>query len=105
MNKIKKLLYDFNELVMFKHSIFALPFIFIVMITSSNGWFGWKLFFLGIFATITARNFAMAFNRYIDKNIDSKNPRTINRPSVDGRLSSKFILTFITLKSRFKGLY
>ena len=99
MNNIIKKLNDFNELVMFKHSIFSLPFIFIAMVVSSgqvNGsaWFGMKLFVLGIFAALTARNFAMGFNRYMDRNIDALNPRTINRPNVDGRISASQMLVF-----------
>ena len=99
MNNIIKKLNDFNELVMFKHSIFSLPFIFIAMVVSSgqvNGsaWFGMKLFVLGIFAALTARNFAMGFNRYMDRDIDALNPRTINRPNVDGRISASQMLVF-----------
>jgi 4-hydroxybenzoate polyprenyltransferase len=100
MEKLKKLLNDFNELVMFKHSIFSLPFIFIAMIVSSveiNGsaWFGFKLLVLGILAALTARNFAMGFNRYMDRDIDALNPRTINRPNVDGRISANQMLLFV----------
>jgi 4-hydroxybenzoate polyprenyltransferase len=99
MNKIIKLLNDFNELVMFKHSIFSFPFIFIAMIVASGGWFGWYLLVLGIIATISARNFAMGVNRYLDKNIDALNPRTTNRPSVDGRISTKQMVWFIILNA------
>ncbi len=94
MNKISKLLNDFNELVMFKHSIFSLPFIFISMVVAANGWFGFKLLALGILAAISARNFAMGFNRYMDRDIDALNPRTLNRPNVDGRISAKQMLVF-----------
>lgn len=94
MKKILKLLNDFNELVMFKHSIFSLPFIFIAMIVAADGWFGWKLLLLGTLAALTARNFAMGFNRYLDRDIDALNPRTTNRPSVDGRIDSKQMLLF-----------
>jgi 4-hydroxybenzoate polyprenyltransferase len=92
---MKKILNDFNELVMFKHSIFSLPFIFTAMIVAAGGWFGWKLFFLGLLAALSARNFAMGFNRYLDRDIDAKNPRTASRPSVDGRISLKNQLIFI----------
>ncbi|RXJ91753.1 4-hydroxybenzoate polyprenyltransferase [Arcobacter sp. CECT 8983] len=99
MNNILKKLNDFNELVMFKHSIFSLPFIFIAMVvaslqTNGSAWFGFKLLFLGILAAITARNFAMGFNRYMDRDIDALNPRTENRPNVDGRVSPKAMLVF-----------
>jgi len=96
---IKKLLLDLNELVMFKHSIFSLPFIFIAMIVSANGFFGWRLLILGVLAAVTARNFAMGFNRYVDIDIDRENPRTKNRPSVDGRLDKKQIFWFTTLNA------
>jgi len=100
MNKLPKLLNDFNELVMFKHSIFSLPFIFIAMIVSSvqvnaSPWFGFKLLIFGILAAISARNFAMGFNRYMDRDIDALNPRTVNRPNVDGRISANQMLMFI----------
>jgi len=94
MDKLLKKLNDFNELVMFKHSIFSLPFIFIAMVVASNGWFGFKLMILGILAALTARNFAMGFNRYMDRDIDALNPRTINRPNVDGRISNLQMIIF-----------
>ncbi len=99
MQKILKILGDLNELVMFKHSIFSLPFIFIAMIVSADGWFGWKLFVLGVLAAVSARNFAMGFNRYVDIDIDKDNPRTANRPSVDGRLNKNTILFFTCLNA------
>ncbi|WP_281951996.1 menaquinone biosynthesis prenyltransferase MqnP [Nitrosophilus kaiyonis] len=95
MKKIAKILNDFNEFVMFKHTIFSLPFIFIAMIVAANGWFGWRLFFLGLIAAASARNFAMGINRYLDRDIDRLNPRTANRPSVDGRIKEKWQLSFI----------
>jgi len=99
LQKFLKLLSDLNELVMFKHSIFSLPFIFIAMIVSAEGWFGWKLFFLGIAAAVTARNFAMGFNRYVDIDIDKENPRTASRPSVDGRLNKRAIFLFTAMNA------
>ena len=99
MQKILKILHDLNELVMFKHSIFSLPFIFIAMIVAADGWFGWKLFTLGILAAVSARNFAMGYNRYADIDIDKDNPRTANRPSVDGRLNKNTILLFTVVNA------
>jgi 4-hydroxybenzoate polyprenyltransferase len=84
-NKIK----DFNELVMFEHSIFSLPFIFIAMIVAADGWFGFWLLLMGVLAALSARNFAMGVNRYADRDVDAANPRTAGRPNVDGRISSK----------------
>ncbi len=95
VDKITKKLANFSELVMLKHSIFSLPFIFIAMVVAQGGWFGWELFFLGILAAVSARNFAMGVNRYGDRDIDAINPRTKNRPSVDGRVSNQSMIVFI----------
>lgn len=99
MNKVISSINNFNELVMFKHSIFSLPFIFIAMIVAANGWFGWFLFSMGILAAISARNFAMGLNRYADREIDAKNPRTASRPSADGRISPMLVLIFTILNA------
>jgi 4-hydroxybenzoate polyprenyltransferase len=90
---------DFSELVMFKHSVFSLPFIFIAMLVAADGWFGWKLLFLGTLAAISARNFAMGVNRYLDRDIDILNPRTKGRPSVDGRVSNTQMVFFIIVNA------
>jgi 4-hydroxybenzoate polyprenyltransferase len=88
-----------SEMVMLKHSIFSLPFIFIAMTVAADGWFGWKLFLLGILAAVSARNFAMGVNRYLDRDIDALNPRTKNRPSVDGRVSNTTMIGFIVINA------
>jgi len=103
-NNFLKKLNDFSELVMLKHSVFSLPFIFIAMLVASShdsgsGWFGWKLFFLGILAAVSARNFAMGVNRYLDRDVDILNPRTKGRPSVDGRVSNVQMIGFIFMNA------
>jgi len=97
MQKILKILKDFNEFVMFKHTIFSLPFIFIAMIVAADGWFGYRLLLLGLIAAASARNFAMGVNRYLDRDIDALNPRTANRPSVDGRIKENWQIAFIAI--------
>jgi len=99
MSSFKTKLANLSELVMFQHSIFSLPFIFIAMIVASGGWFGWRLLFLGTISAISARNFAMGVNRYLDRDIDILNPRTKNRPSVDGRVSVATMIAFIVINA------
>lgn len=99
MQRIIKKAKDFNELVMFEHSIFSLPFIFIGMVVAADGWFGFWLLFMGVLAALSARNFAMGVNRYADRDIDAQNPRTENRPNVDGRLNSSTIMIFIVVNA------
>ncbi|MDD2837379.1 MAG: menaquinone biosynthesis prenyltransferase MqnP [Sulfuricurvum sp.] len=99
MKRLAKRLRDFNELVMFQHTVFSLPFIFIAMVVSANGWFGFKLLVLGGLAAISARNTAMGFNRYVDRAYDKYNPRTAGRPSVDGRLDGGSIAIFTAVNA------
>lgn len=44
---------------------------------------------------VFARNAAMAFNRYLDRNIDAKNPRTIMRDIPAGKVSANEALLFV----------
>ena len=54
---------------------------------------------LGVLAALTARNFAMGFNRFLDRDIDALNPRTINRPNVDGRISPTSMFIFVLINA------
>jgi len=99
LQRVLKKAKDFNELVMFEHSIFSLPFIFIAMVVAADGWFGYWLLLMGVLAALSARNFAMGVNRYADRDIDALNPRTASRPNVDGRLDARSILIFIGLNA------
>ena len=96
---IKEKLKNFSELVVFEHTIFSFPFIFVAMVVAANGWFGFKLLVLGALAAISARNFAMGVNRYLDRDVDALNPRTKNRPSVDGRVSINQMRIFIAINA------
>jgi len=57
----------------------------------------WMIFLLVIFCMIFARSAAMAFNRYLDKNFDAKNPRTAIREIPSGIISSGNALRFVML--------
>ena len=97
---IKQKIRDLREFVVFEHTIFSIPFIFVSMIAASrasggNGWFGFALLALGLIAAVSARNFAMGFNRLTDRRYDAQNPRTASRPSVDGRLSVRLMSAFV----------
>ncbi len=85
------------SLVLFAHSIFALPFAiigFFLAIHTTDYQFDWKLFLLMLICMVTARNAAMAFNRYLDRDIDALNPRTAVRDIPAGRISPKQALLF-----------
>lgn len=100
LKKIK----DLSELVAFEHTIFSAPFMLIALFCASvkknhSLWFGASLLLLCALALIFARNFAMGFNRYLDRDIDAKNTRTQSRPSVDGRISASAMLIFILINA------
>ncbi len=47
-----------------------------------------------VLCMVFARNAAMAFNRYLDRDVDAKNPRTKQRDIPAGRISPAAALTF-----------
>lgn len=85
------------SLVTFSHTIFAMPFAFIgffLAINTTDGQFSWIKLLLMVLCMVFARNSAMAFNRYLDRDIDAKNPRTKVRDIPAGRISAKNALAF-----------
>jgi len=58
-------------------------------------------FFLVIFCMIFARSAAMAFNRYLDRQFDAKNPRTAIREIPTGIITPKNALAFTIISSLF----
>lgn len=89
------------SLVKFSHTIFALPFALIgFMLSIHEGYhFSLKLFLLVLACMATARNSAMAFNRYIDRKFDALNPRTAIREIPAGIINPGNALFFIILNS------
>jgi 4-hydroxybenzoate polyprenyltransferase len=85
------------SLVLFAHTIFAMPFAFIgffLAVTTTENDFSWLKFGLMILCMIFARNAAMAFNRYLDRNFDAQNPRTAIRDIPSGQISAQSALLF-----------
>ncbi len=87
------------SLVKFSHTIFALPFACIgFTLALQEGFsFSLKLFLLVVLCMATARNAAMAFNRYIDRKFDALNPRTAIREIPAGIINPKNALFFIII--------
>ena len=88
MAKIRQTL----ELIRFSHTIFALPFALASMLVAADGLPSLRVFLLIIGCMVLARTSAMAFNRYIDADIDAKNPRTQGRHLPKGLLSKGYVL-------------
>lgn len=82
---------SFLEDIKFEHSIFALPFACLGLFLAEGGWPRGRIFLWVTVAMVSFRTFGMAWNRLVDCEIDSKNPRTAARALPQGRLSPRFI--------------
>ena len=113
---------NYLSLIKFSHTIFAMPFALIgfclgiVQIKIQGYWEGMspfivdnhleateffllKKFLLVIICMISARSAAMAFNRYLDRHYDAKNPRTAIREIPKGIITGSNALSFTILSS------
>ena len=87
---------SFGRMIKFSHSIFAMPFALaaFVLAVRREGFEALKLLWV-IVAMVGARSAAMGFNRWLDAEIDAKNPRTANRELPAGTLSKPQVLAFV----------
>ncbi|MBR2352359.1 MAG: putative 4-hydroxybenzoate polyprenyltransferase [Alistipes sp.] len=89
---------DYLRLVKFSHTIFAMPFAlvsFSYALWSSEATFSWWLLAQVVLCMVFARNVAMGFNRYADRDIDKANPRTASREIPRGVISPRNALLFV----------
>jgi 4-hydroxybenzoate polyprenyltransferase len=90
------------SLVKFSHTIFALPFallgFFLATLNLGKG-LSWQLFFLVLLCMVFARSAAMAFNRYLDRDIDERNPRTRQREIPAGVIHPRGALAFVVINA------
>src|SRR5215467_4023398 len=100
---------NYLSLIKFSHTIFAMPFALIGFFLGVNEWRhsvvpGWVTIYpfdnvlivlvLVVLCMVFARSAAMAFNRYLDRNFDAKNPRTAIREIPSGIISANSTLVF-----------
>jgi len=93
------MLKNYLSLIKFSHTIFALPFAligFTLAVSQKEYTFtSEKLLFL-LLCMIFARSAAMAFNRYIDRDFDTANPRTADiREIPNGTIKAGSALRFV----------
>lgn len=80
------------DMIKIQHTIFALPFAVISLITAAGTQWPDPLTWLWVLlAMLGARTAAMSFNRLVDQHIDAENPRTRDRSLPAGRLSRSFV--------------
>ncbi len=87
-------------MIKFEHSVFALPFALTgALLAWRDAGFPRELLWAKlawiVVAMVAARSVAMAFNRVLDADIDSRNPRTKARHLPAGLLSRRFAWGFI----------
>ncbi len=92
----------YSELVKLSHTIFAMPFAMIgytYAITSTDATFEWLILVQVILCMLFARNTAMGFNRWADRDIDAENPRTASREIPAGVISARSALRFVAINA------
>jgi len=90
---------NYLSLIKFSHTIFALPFAiigFFLATTQIQNPIEWVKLIYVVLCMVFARSAAMAFNRYIDRDIDKANERTADvREIPNGTIQPKSALLFV----------
>src|SRR5690348_16793416 len=94
---------NYFSLVLFAHTIFAMPFALIgfflgLEVTNYETlkpW--WLLLILVVLCMVFARSAAMAFNRWLDAGFDAKNPRTSTREIPSGIIQKRNAMIFVVI--------
>ena len=103
MNTIQK----YARLVKFSHTIFAMPFAMLSFTyalwsnPTPNDDLGWwiKLLVQVVLCMVFARNVAMGFNRWADRDIDARNPRTADREIPAGVVKPRAAMIFVVINA------
>jgi len=98
----------FLELIKFEHSVFALPYAYIGAIYGAGA--SWptlaQLFWITV-VMVSARAFAFLLNRFVDRHIDARNPRTATRAIPAGSIGTREVVLFgiVALVLYFLGIW
>lgn len=105
MNSVTK----YAHLVKFSHTIFAMPFAMLAFVYAvktsgvaaggNSPWWWATLLVQVVLCMVFARNVAMGFNRWADRDIDAKNPRTADREIPAGKISARAALWFVIINA------
>ena len=94
---------DYLRMVKFSHTIFAMPF---ALLSFTYAWMTttpdkelWLLLLQVIGCMVFARNVAMGFNRWADRDIDAANPRTASREIPAGKISPRGAAVFCVINA------
>jgi 4-hydroxybenzoate polyprenyltransferase len=95
---LRKLSSIFSDIKL-AHTVFALPFALASADIAFGGKYEIKTLLLILVCMFTARSSAMAFNRWLDRDIDSVNPRTKERSIPSGKVNPREMLIFVIIAS------
>ena len=104
LHKISAKITNYLSLVKFAHTIFALPFAllgFSLATIHHSDSLSWKLLALVLLCMLFARNAAMSFNRWADRDIDEVNPRTAQREIPARKIGQRSALAFCIINALF----
>ena len=94
---------DYLRLVKFSHTIFAMPFALLsftyAILTADEPVNLWLLLLQVVGCMVFARNVAMGFNRWADRDIDAANPRTAGREIPAGKVSARGAILFVVVNA------
>ena len=93
---------DYFSLVKISHTIFSLPFAligFALAIKENQQKFDFRSLILILLCVFFARNAAMGFNRFVDREFDKKNPRTSLREIPNKIIRPYSALLFVILNA------
>jgi len=88
---------DLLRLVRFSHSVFALPFALMAAWIAAGGVPPLERLAWILVCAVAARTSAMAFNRWVDRGLDARNPRTATRELPRGAVSPRAALALTAL--------
>lgn len=94
----------FLEMIKYQHSIHVLPFVYLGAFLANKSFPGWAKLGWITLGMVCARSLALSLNRYIDREIDARNPRTADRTLPSGLLNEKECLVFCGI-STMVGLW
>jgi 4-hydroxybenzoate polyprenyltransferase len=87
----------FLKEIRIEHTLFALPFAYAGAVLAARGGPTWAQLGWITLAVLSARTAAMAANRYFDRDIDARNPRTARRALATGELPASAMLWAIVV--------
>lgn len=85
----------FAQSIKIEQTLLTLPFAYLTLFLAEGGLPGGAMFGWITLAMAGARTFGMAANRFIDAEIDARNPRTAGRPMPAGLLGRREMLLFM----------